>query len=126
MRGFQKAGEASGPPSSLLFSGPSMASRVFKGNKKLLDSSRSWSWLSLWPSVICTQEAGKEKEGKDVTSGTEGTCPLALDSQEQKRDLQKPAPAAACPQPSQWEQAVCLPSKAGKVSPLLSCQASVQ
>lgn len=34
-----------------------MASRVFKGNKKLLYSSRSWSWLSPRPSVICTQEA---------------------------------------------------------------------
>lgn len=34
-----------------------MASGVFKRNKKLLDTSRSWSWLSLQSSVIGTQEA---------------------------------------------------------------------
>lgn len=34
-----------------------MASRVFKRNKKLLYSSRSWSQLFLQPSVICIQEA---------------------------------------------------------------------
>lgn len=43
MMGFQEVGEASRWPSRLLSSGPYMASRVFKGNKKLLDSSRSWS-----------------------------------------------------------------------------------
>lgn len=41
--GLQKVGEASRWPSRLLSSGSSMASRVFKGNEKLLYSSRSWS-----------------------------------------------------------------------------------
>lgn len=81
--------------------------------------------------MICTQEAGKKEEGKDVTSmlasGTRGNYPLALHSQEQKHDLQKSVPVAAFldQQPSQLEQVVRCP-RAEKLPPPLFCQASGQ
>lgn len=101
MRRFQKATEALRWPSRLLPFGSSMASGVFKRNKKLvgavLDLGASYPSSPL--ESVLRKLGSKRREGKDarsvLASGTAGNCPLALDTQEHKHDPQKSVPVTA-------------------------------